>query len=381
VPGSQVTIFFRELYTAGGTYDELVWEAQRLGVSFVRYPAGQEPQSVDGELVTYDELTGRDMCVPCDLVIHATPIVPQDDAAHLVELLRIPTDTAGFFADIRIRLRPSDRIERGIYVCGAAHYPCDAHHAMFEAYSAAARAVRHIQSQQSTSWIPAAVVDSTRCNGCGDCARVCPFMAVTLAERPGDKKAGKPGDPEMWKLGGGKLAAIDSLLCTGCGNCVSACPVKAVQVPSATDEQIEAQIRAALSANGNLRHLVFACEWSGYSAAEVAGARGLGYPASTRLIRLNCTGRLQPGLILKALEMGAAGVMILGCAPGVCHFEQGNEHCAAAFKQADALAHLLTVDNRLKLEWISPDDGSRFAQAVTDFVRNTGEPTHFSGET
>jgi len=87
--------------------------------------------------------------------------------------------------------------------------------------------------------------------------------------------------------------------------------------------------------------LILACEWSGYSAAEIAGVQRLAYPASTRLIRLNCTGRLQPGLILKALEMGAAGVMILGCAPGVCHYEQGNERCAAAFEQADALARLL----------------------------------------
>lgn len=174
---------------------------------------------------------------------------------------------------------------------------------------------------------------------------------------------------------------IDSLLCTGCGNCVSVCPVKAAQVPSATDGQIEAQIRTALHVQDHLvtlspghlvspspRHLVFACEWSGYSAAEIAGAKGLGYPASTRIIRLNCTGRLQPGLILKALEIGAAGVMVLGCAPGVCHYEQGNERCAAAFEQADGLARLLALDHRLKLEWVPPDDGLRFAQVVTDFV-------------
>jgi coenzyme F420-reducing hydrogenase delta subunit len=175
---------------------------------------------------------------------------------------------------------------------------------------------------------------------------------------------------------------IDPLLCTGCGNCVSACPVKAATVSSATDEQIEAQIRTALHGSQDhlvtwspghlvsptLRHLVFACEWSGYSAAEIAGAQGLAHPASTRIIRLNCTGRLQPGLILKALEMGAAGVIVLGCAPGLCHYEQGNERCAAAFEQADGLARLLALDHRLKLEWVPPDDGLRFVQVVADFV-------------
>jgi len=352
-PDSKVTILFRELYTAGGTYDELVWEAQRLGVSFVRYPAGHVPQAVDGEIVTHDELTGREVRLPCDQAIPAAPMSPQEDATRLAEMLRLPADAAGFIADTRVRLRPADRIERGIYVCGAAHYPADARRAIFEAFDVAARVVRHIRRGQITHWAAAAAIDAERCNGCGDCVKVCPFLAVVLIPRQGQE---------------GRLAQVDPLICTGCGNCVSVCPVKAAQVPTATDEQIEAQIRAALGVDGQGNgRLIFACEWSGYSAAEVAGAQGLSYPASTRLIRLNCTGRLQPGLILKALEQGAAGVMILGCPPGVCHYEQGNERCAAAFDQANALARLLALDDRLRLEWIAPDDGARFVQVVGDF--------------
>lgn len=356
-PESRVTILFRELYTAGGAYDELVWEAQQQGVSFYRYPAGQTPQPADGEIVVHDELTGREVHVRCDQVIHAAPISPQTDTLRLAEMLHLPADTCGFIADTRVRLRPADRVERGIYVCGAAHHPGDARRAAFEAYSAAARAVHHIRRGQITHGTAAATIDEMRCNGCGDCVKVCPFMAVTLIPRQGHE---------------GRVALVDPLICTGCGNCVSVCPVKAAQVATATDEQIEAQVRQALGgargANGDGRTLILACEWSGYSAAEIAGVQRLAYPASTRLIRLNCTGRLQPGLILKALEMGASGVMILGCAPGACHYEQGNERCAAAFEQADALARLLALDDRLKLEWIPPDDGARFVQVVTDFV-------------
>ena len=372
-PGSQVTILFRELYTAGGRYDTLVWEARRLGVDFCRYPAGDTPQCVDGELLTQDELTGRDVRLPCDVMISAAPMMPQPDAADLARMLRLPADAAGFLADVRVRLRPADRIERGIYVCGAAHFPCDAERAMFEAYSAATRAVHHIQRGQITQWATAAVIDAARCNGCGDCVRVCPFMAVQLQISNFKLDVSKQQDNTN------RLAVVDPLICTGCGNCVSVCPVKAAQVATATDEQIEAQIRAALHGQDHLvtlppaqasrgRHLVLACEWSGYSAAEIAGAQGLAYPASTRIIRLNCTGRLQPGLLLKALEMGAAGVMVLGCAPGLCHYEQGNEHCAAAFDQASGLARLLAMDHRLHLEWIPPDDGAGFAQAAADFV-------------
>jgi heterodisulfide reductase subunit A len=259
---------------------------------------------------------------------------------------------------------------------------------MFEAYSAAARAAHHIQRGQITNWATVAVIDAARCNGCGDCVRACPFMAVQL--QISNFKHLHCAQAQVSQISkqednANRLAVVDPLICTGCGNCVSVCPVKAAQVPSATDEQIEAQIRTALRSQDHPvtlspchlvspspRHLVLACEWSGYSAAEIAGAQGLAYPASTRIIRLNCTGRLQPGLILKALEMGAASVLILGCAPGRCHYEQGNERCAAVFEQANGLAQLLAMDDRLKLEWIPPGDGARFVQVVNEFVAGIG---------
>jgi len=152
------------------------------------------------------------------------------------------------------------------------------------------------------------------------------------------------------------------------------CPVKAASVSSATDEQLEAQIRAALEHHAVL---LFACEWSGYSVAEIAGVQQLDYPADTRIIRINCTGRLQPGLLLKALELGMAGVMVLGCAPGVCHYEQGNEHAAAVFEQANTLGSLMGFDKRLGLKWVPPDDGEEFVRTVDDFVKEIEREAQF----
>jgi len=144
--------------------------------------------------------------------------------------------------------------------------------------------------------------------------------------------------------------------------------VEAVTVAGWSDTQLEAQIRVALS--GILPPaIIFACEWSGYAAAELAGAQKLTYPSNVRMIRLDCAGRLQPGLILKAFEMGAAGVLVLGCEPKLCHYERGNERAAAAYEQVEAIASLLGLHpHRLQLAWTPPDDGPAFARLVTRFV-------------
>jgi coenzyme F420-reducing hydrogenase delta subunit/ferredoxin len=310
---------------------------------------------------------------PFGVIIVATG-EPDEESCKLAILLRLTQDADGFLPELRVRLRPLDYVERGIFVCGSAHYPCSAAEAQFQAFSAASRALRHFQRGTVTAHGTLAEVTSKTCNGCGDCFKVCPFGAVAMADRPG----------------GLSLAEIDPLLCTGCGNCVSVCPVGAVTVSGWTDVQLEAQMCFALKGiawrqkvggqaptltpaqrgGADLRILIFACKWSGYAAAELAGAQKLSYPPSVRMIRLDCSGRLQPGLILKAFELGAAGVLVLGCPPRVCHYERGNERAAAVYEQVEALISLLGIpETRLKLAWIPPDDGPAFAALVNEFVQ------------
>ncbi|MGD9099529.1 MAG: hydrogenase iron-sulfur subunit, partial [Anaerolineae bacterium] len=300
---------------------------------------------------------------PFGAIIIATG-APDEETRELARLLRLPQDVEGFLPELRVRLRPGNYIERGIYVCGVAHYPCDASEARFQAFSAASRALRHLRRGSVTAHGPLAQVAPEKCNGCGDCFKACPFAAVTITERGGGQHS-----PSVEKL---SLAVIDPLLCTGCGNCVSVCPVGAVTVAGWTDAQLEAQMQVALGGAGRI--LIFACEWSGYAAAELAGAQKLTYPPDVRVIRLDCSGRLQPGLIFKAFEMGAAGVLVLGCAPRLCHYERGNERAAAAHEQVEALADLLGLPpTRLRLAWTPPDDGPAFAALVNDFVKGVEE--------
>jgi len=122
--------------------------------------------------------------------------------------------------------------------------------------------------------------------------------------------------------------------------------------------------------NGNGRIVVFTCNWNPYNALEAAAKQGETYPANAYPIRVMCLGRLQPGIILKALERGAVGVLLLGCPPGECQYESGNAHAEEVFYETQALARLLGFrDEQLGLDWVAAGDGHAFAEKVTVFCR------------
>ncbi|MBM4464417.1 MAG: hydrogenase iron-sulfur subunit [Chloroflexi bacterium] len=121
------------------------------------------------------------------------------------------------------------------------------------------------------------------------------------------------------------------------------------------------------------RIVVFTCNWNAYSALEAAGYKRLAYPASVRPIKVMCLGRLHPGLILKAFELGADGVLLLGCPPGECHYEFGNQRAEELFQETRAIAHLLGIgDERLKLDWLGVGEGEAFVQKVMEFGEGLG---------
>ena len=113
----------------------------------------------------------------------------------------------------------------------------------------------------------------------------------------------------------------------------------------------------------------FACNWCCYAGADLAGTSRMEYPPNIRMIRVMCSGRIDPEFILRAFRDGADGVFIGGCHPGDCHYVSGNYK---ARKRVDALQDLLTglgiEPERLRLEWVSASEGQRYADAVSSFT-------------
>jgi len=93
------------------------------------------------------------------------------------------------------------------------------------------------------------------------------------------------------------------------------------------------------------------------------------YPPNLRVIRVMCSGRVDPNFVLEALARGADGVLVLGCHPGDCHYTEGNYKCQRRLPLTRKLAEQMGIDpRRIRLEWVSASEGARFTQVVTEFT-------------
>lgn len=114
----------------------------------------------------------------------------------------------------------------------------------------------------------------------------------------------------------------------------------------------------------------FVCNWGAYSGVEMAGVNKREYPASIKLVKVMCLGRLHLGLVLKAFELGADGVMLLGCPEADCYYESGMERAKELFTQARKVLHLLGIEpERLALVEVPLGRGDVLAKQVSTFVK------------
>jgi len=115
--------------------------------------------------------------------------------------------------------------------------------------------------------------------------------------------------------------------------------------------------------------LGFFCNWCSYAGADLAGVSRLKYPANLRIVRVMCSGRVEPTMVLKAFACGADGVLVAGCHPGDCHYQQGNYKTLRRVPLLErALAQFGIHPARFRLAWISASEGQKLAQVVSEMV-------------
>jgi F420-non-reducing hydrogenase iron-sulfur subunit len=127
----------------------------------------------------------------------------------------------------------------------------------------------------------------------------------------------------------------------------------------------------------------FLCRWCSYTGADLAGTSRIQYPPNVTPIRVMCSGRVDPTFIVKALADGADGVLVAGCHPGDCHYQEGNYKTMRRYPMLLRLLDQFGIErDRVRLEWVSASEGDRFAAVVkelTEKVRALG-PLDWNGK-
>ena len=117
------------------------------------------------------------------------------------------------------------------------------------------------------------------------------------------------------------------------------------------------------------RILAILCRWCSYAGADLSGSSRISYPPNVRILRVPCSGRVDPLFILKALRLGLDGVLVSGCHPGDCHYTAGNYNARRKFVILSRLLECVGIDpRRVQFSWVSASEGDKFAKIVSGVV-------------
>ncbi len=127
--------------------------------------------------------------------------------------------------------------------------------------------------------------------------------------------------------------------------------------------------------------VAFLCNWCSYAGADLAGTSRIKYPPNVKVIRVMCSGRVNPMFVINALQQGADGVLVAGCHPGDCHYTQGNYFAKRRMAVLKKLLEYIGVEpERVHMAWVSAAEGQKFADVikeVTENVKKVGPMNHF----
>ncbi|MFW9799654.1 MAG: hydrogenase iron-sulfur subunit [Candidatus Thorarchaeota archaeon] len=365
-PNSRVFHLYRDLRVSYDGEDRYR-EARKKGVVFIRFDQDAPPGVKKGkdkplQVKVIDQILGAQLTLDVDHVVLASAMIPREKNKEISELFKVPLNMSGFFMEAHPKLRPVDFQTDGVFVAGTATAPKSIEESIAQGRGAASRALIPLVSGIRKAEAIVSVVDPEVCVGCGTCEINCAYNAIEVM----------PGD------GGHDYAVSNPVLCAGCGKCAAGCPAGAITMKHFTDDQILAQIRAALEdmPTNESRILTILCNWCSYAGADSAGVSRFQQPTTVRDIRVMCTGRVSVTHMLEAFRLGADMVWISGCHFGDCHYVDGN----VAFERRYAIAKKIIEKaglepDRIQFTQISASEGPIWAETVkklSDLADNLG---------
>ena len=351
-PDTEIYVFYVDIRAYGKGFEDLYQRSKEAGVHYIRGLPGEvleDPATGNLKVRVENTTTSRVEEYELDMVVLSVGLQPSDELKHLTGIINISQTADGFVMEAHPKLRPVDAPTPGIFFAGSVEAPKDIKDSVTQAGAAVARSSILLNAGAVKGDAIKAVVDLEKCTSCGLCARVCPFGAIEV-----DIKA---------KAG----ARVITAACAGCGACAAECRFGAITIQHFEDEQILAQISAALEEEPEKKIISFLCNWCSYAASDLAGISRIQYPPNNRFIRVMCSARVDEKFIWYAFQLGAPIVLLSGCHIGDCHYISANHW---TIRRADRLWNRMEKlgirPERLQLEWISAAEGPRFAQIMRD---------------
>jgi formate dehydrogenase beta subunit len=192
-------------------------------------------------------------------------------------------------------------------------------------------------------------VHENSCRGCGDCVTICEYDAMQLIDKDGETK----------------VSSINPELCRGCGTCTTFCPSSAIQPGRYTSDWLEFKLH---NMDPNKRNVVvFSCNWNGADFEKINKTKN----KNTNLIFIQtmCTGRIESTFILRALEQGVDGVLVIGCDPNECHYEFGAKRFSETYAKVQQIVHMLGYQKeRLEYDTVLGKDTDKFVDHVNNYI-------------
>ncbi|MFH0897552.1 MAG: hydrogenase iron-sulfur subunit [Candidatus Bathyarchaeota archaeon] len=354
-PDTEIYILYMDMRTPFKGFEEFYRRARDLGVTFIRGKPSEilEDRETNNLIIrTEDTILGEPIEIEAEMVILSTAGVPNADAQDLATKLHITRGTDGFFMESHPKLKPIDTPVDGIFLAGSCQGLKDIPYSVSQGSGTAGRAATILSKAEVEIEPIVAVVDPEKCRNtkakCGICITSCPYSA--------------PSAPD------GKSAVINPAMCHGCGTCIADCPSDAITQMHFTDEQILAQIRAALEKEPEKKIMGFLCNWCCYAGADLAGTSRFEYPTHIRVIRVMCSGRVDRDFILEALRLGAGMVFVGAChLPNDCHYISGNWKMKARMDALNPMLIKLGMSpERLRVAYVSAAEGLIFANIMRE---------------
>jgi len=227
----QVHVLYAEMRTNFKGYEKFYRRAQELGVKFLRAKTSKIVEDPETKNLTIHVMkeNGDPIEVKAELVVLSTAAIPSRGSDETARILGIPREADGFFMESHPKLKPIETAVDGVFLAGACQGLKDIPYSVAQGSGAAARAANILSKTRWEIEPILARIDEDYCSGCRICEIVCEYGAIEVRE-----------------VGGKLRAHVLEALCKGCGVCSSSCPAGAVTMLHFTDEQIQAQVRAAL---------------------------------------------------------------------------------------------------------------------------------------